>query len=198
MTGAREAETLSDEKLVTAFQQGEERAFDELVLRYRDRGIQMALTVTGNYEDAREVSQDAFVKLYRTLRGFRMDSRFSTWYYRVMMNAAKDFMRRKKWQKFLVWKSRETMDSFFDSVPAGSGGAQQAVLSGELGGKMTEAINGLPFRQKWVFVLRFLEGRSLREIAVATGMAEGTVKASLHFATRKFRDAIGEYWQGEE
>ena len=183
----------TDAELVAASQKGNEGAFTELVRRHKERAIQLAYVTVGHYEDARDISQEAFVKAHRALDRFQMKSQFSTWFYRILMNTAKDFMRKQKWKRFLTWKSQEEMENFFERVEAPGDAAQENVVGAELGSHMTEAVAKLPLRQRWIFSLRYLEGLSLREIAETTGLAEGTIKAALHFAVQKFKKEMLPY-----
>ncbi len=193
LMGSEETLAKSDTDLVLEFKEGREHAFDELVERHMNKAIQFAYVVVGNYEDAKDVSQEAFVKAYRSLKQFRLESKFSTWFYRVLMNAAKDFLRKRSWKRFLKWERNESMERFFESVEDKRTFPGKELLGEELGRKMTCAITRLPFKQRCVFNLRFIEGLSIQEICEATDLAEGTVKATLHFAVRKFKDALNPY-----
>jgi RNA polymerase sigma-70 factor (ECF subfamily) len=177
----------SDAELVSEAQQGKEQAFSELMGRYKERAIRMAYVHVGNYEDAKDVSQEAFVKTYRALGRFESKAKFSTWFYRILVNTANDFLRKRRLKNLLVWKKNETMDNFFESVADTKASPDESIQNQELGEQMSRAIQNLPEKQRWVFTLRFLENMTLEEIAAATGTALGTVKASLHFATEKFK-----------
>lgn len=190
---ARETVEKSDLDLVLEFKQGREQAFDELIRRHMEKAMQMAYVILGNYEDAKDVSQEAFVKAYRSLRLFRMQAKFSTWFYRILMNAAKDFLRKKNWKRFLSWDNRDAMENFFERIADPQASPGRELLGQEMDRKISQAVARLPFRQQCVFVLRFLEGLSLREIGEATGLAEGSVKATLHFAVQKFKRDLFPY-----
>lgn len=154
------------------------------------KAIQMAAVVCGNYEDAKDISQEAFVKAYCAFKDFEGKAQFSTWFYRILINTAKDYFRKKRWVRFLKWKDAESMENFFGSVQDPGAKTDAKVLDQELGTRITACIQSLPHKQQWVFMLRFIEGYSLAEIAEATGMAKGTVKANLHFAVQKFEASI--------
>jgi RNA polymerase sigma-70 factor (ECF subfamily) len=188
---------VTDEELVARSKQGSDPAFTELVGRYRDRAVKLACTVVGNFEDAKDVSQEAFVKAYNALKGFEGRSKFSTWFFRILMNQSRDFLRSRRWKRFISFRRQEAMENFFEALPERGVTLGARVLGEELGCKMTQAIAGLPFKQGWVFQLRFLEGLALAEIGEVTGMAEGTVKANLHFAVQKFRKFLGPYLEEE-
>jgi RNA polymerase sigma-70 factor (ECF subfamily) len=190
------AETLEgkiDAELVLRARQGSEAAFTELIRRHKEKAVQLAYAAVGNYEDAKDISQEAFVKAYRALKDFHGEAQFSTWFYRILMNAAKDFHRRKRWTNFLAWKAAEDMDRFFEQVPGRGAAPGQGALDEELGARMAKAIEKLPAQQRWIFTLRFVEGLSLREIGEVTQLAEGTIKAALHFAVQKFKKEMTHY-----
>lgn len=179
-----------DAELVSQFRSGKESSFDELVRRHMEKSVQLARAVCGNYEDAKDISQEAFVKAYHALKNFKGDAQFSTWFYRILMNTAKDHWRKKKWARFVEWKQNEAKDNFLESLPSADPTPGGSALGAEFEGRVSVAIQKLPFQQQWVFLLRFTEDYSLAEIAAATGLAEGTVKATLHFAMKKFKAAV--------
>ncbi len=184
----------SDLDLILEFKGGKEQAFDELVKRHMQKAVELAYVVLGNYEDAKDASQEAFVKVYGALKDFRMQSKFSTWFYRILLNTAKDFLRKRNWKKFLQWDKKESMDQFFEKVKDERGASPGKELLGhELNQKIAAAVAKLPFKQQCVFKLRFIEGLSLKEIGEVTGLAEGSVKATLHFAVQKFKASLFPY-----
>ncbi len=190
----KEASSRTDLELVREFQDGREGAFDELVKRHMTKAIRLAHAVCGNYEDARDLSQEAFVKAHRALARFEGRAEFSTWFYRILMNTAKDFMRSKNWKRLFAWKDQESQDRFFEGVEESSARSPVHIVAGaELDQKITASIRKLPHKQQWVFVLRFLDELSIGQIAQVTGQAEGTVKATLHFAVKKFEQEITPY-----
>ncbi len=179
--------------LIGRAQKGDDAAFSELVSRNKEKAMQMAAVIVGNWEDAKDVSQEAFVKAYHALKNFKGDSKFSTWFYRILVNTSKDHLRKKKLSRWAKWTKQDEMDTFFELI-SGKETADGKAKSQELGGQMASAIEKLPEKQKWVFTLRFVEDLSLKEIAEVTGQQEGTVKATLHFAVTKFKEAMGPYW----
>ena len=192
MSGIHEEER-SDAGLILECKQGSEAAFAELIRRHKEKAVQLAYVAVGNYEDAKDISQEAFVKVYRALKDFNMESKFSTWFYRILMNTAKDFHRRKGWRQFLSWRSGEDMDQFFEKVEDRGAPPAKGLLDEELGARMTKAIDRLPMKQRWIFTLRFIEGLSIQEISNITQLSGGTVKSSLHFAVQKFKKEMIPY-----
>ncbi len=106
------------------------------------------------------------------------------------MNTAKDHLRKKRWANFMQWKDQKKMDNFFEQIENPRIKADSPVLNQELNTRITDEIQKLPEKQQWVFILRFIENFSVAEIVEATGLAEGTVKSTLHFAVKKFAGGI--------
>ncbi|MBI4115623.1 MAG: sigma-70 family RNA polymerase sigma factor [Candidatus Omnitrophica bacterium] len=188
----------SDLDLVIEAREGKEAAYSELVRRHMEKAVQLASIAVGNYEDAKDVSQEAFVKAYHGLKKFEMKSKFSTWFYRILMNTAQDFVRKRNWKRFLIWKEESKMEEFFERRESAVASPKVRVLQKELGEHIARAIKNLPFKQQWVFTLRFMEGFSIQEISESVQVSEGTVKATLHFAIQKFKKEILPYLQEEQ
>ncbi len=181
----------TDEDLVRSAKGGNDAAFSELVRRHMERAIQTAFAAVGNYEDAKDVSQEAFVKAHHHLKRFRENSRFFTWYYRILMNTAKDHLKKRKWGRFLSWQTQEEAENFFEAVPVSPGHSPRSRLEGvELDERISAGVQALPFKQKWVFTLRFLEDVPVSEIAKICSISEATVRTTLHFAVQKFKTEI--------
>lgn len=194
----RETLEKSDLDLIAEFKQGRQEAFSELVRRHMGRAIQLAhVALGGHYEDAKDVSQEAFVRAYRALDRFEGRSKFSTWFYRILMNEAQSFLRKKRWKFWVRWTTNESMTKFFETVEDPHASSSRGAERGELNHKIHETIGRLPFKQQWIFTLRFIEGLSIHEISEATGTAEGTVKANLFFAVKKFKEKMAPYLKEE-
>ena len=193
MSGVETPLEKTDERLVEEFKQGKEYAFELLMRRHKEKAMKYAYVMVGNYEDAKEIAQDAFVKVHRNLSEFELRSKFTTWFYRILVNTSKDYLRKRKLQNFLKWKDNEEMESYWEQTPDTGAVSDKNILASELGEKMTEAIKRLPEKQRWIFTLRFIEGMSLAEIASVVESSEGTVKASLHFAAEKFKERMKPY-----
>lgn len=180
-----------EDDLIIRAKKGERAAFDSLVEIHKERAFALAYHFTGNPEDAKDLLQEAFVKAYLGIRGFRGGSGFYTWFYRILVNLCRDFLRRKKsrskvfMEKKASWTGEDTEDTPepVDSAPDPSEG----VLDGETRQLINEALDRLPERQKTVFVLRHLHGMKLSEIAEVIGCSEATAKVHLFRATRGLR-----------
>ncbi len=182
--------TLSDAELVSAFQNGQADAFNILMLRHKEKAVQLAWVKTENWEDAKDIAQEAFIKAYHALHEFRGQAKFSTWLYTLVVNTARDHWRRKHPLRWLAWKNQEEMDFFFESQESSAGRPDKAFESRETAERIARAAADLPERQRLIFSLRFFQDSSLAEIAQILSISEGTVKAGLHFALKKFKDAL--------
>ena len=178
----------SVEDLLHKAREGEVQAFTALVKLYEERIFHTACSLVGNREDARDLAQETFVKAYHGLKNFQGKSQFSTWLTRILINTAKDFIRKKQ---------ARTFESVLENVPAKNAGALEGLVNQELEAALHEAMQGLPFQQKSLFALRYLEGLSLEEIAETSGLSIGGVKASLWQAAQKMKKKLRPWMEKE-
>jgi RNA polymerase sigma-70 factor, ECF subfamily len=166
----------SDEELVEAFQRGELDAFDALVLRW-DRKIQGAIyRILGTEEDARDLCQEAFLKAYRALPGFKGEARFSSWLYQIALNLCRDRMRRRKGRTFV---SLDDLGEADFAPPAGPS-ALDLVEARDLSRTVAAAVATLPEDQREVIVLKEYQDLTFLQIAEILGLPPSTVKTRLY------------------
>ncbi len=188
-----------DRELIKLIQGGSKDAFAELVERHKKRALSIAYSFTGDYEDAKNVSQEAFLKAYQSIRKFRGASSFYTWFYRILINACKDHIRKKSAERFIFFINQEENDEerssedIFLTEPGSDPDPQDELLNKELNKKITRAINSLPTNQRIAFVLKHIHGMSIKEIKNITHCAPGTVKSRLYHAVIKLQDRLGAY-----
>ena len=196
VTARRTAVGIADERmLIRRAQRGDRAAFDELVRLHDRKVLQLAMRVVRSPEDARDIYQEAFLKVYRALPKFRFQASFSTWLYRIVMNTAMDYLRRQKSRKELPAPGRpEHADDFFHTVPETRAGMSPDRLldAGEIRRRIGAALEELNPRERMVFELRHFEGLKLRAIGEMCDTSEETVKNCLFRATRKLRDRLGD------
>ena len=174
--------------LVERFQGGESDAFDEIVDRCRVRVYNLAYRFTHNCEDALDVSQEVFIKVFRSLDKLNDSSAFDAWLRRVTINACMDHLRRRPNEQML-----EVFSCLNQEYITGSERTDGPVENGELRRMIARAVDQLPRRQKKVFILRHYEGLALKEIAETLNCSLGTVKAHLFRATRRMRKLLTPY-----
>jgi RNA polymerase sigma-70 factor (ECF subfamily) len=186
----------TDEQLVRLAQAGENRAFDELVKRYRDKVYRLAFKILRHEDDAAETLQDAFMSAYRGLKNFKVESTFSTWLYRVATNAA--LMKYRKRREGHV--SLEQSQSYNDdaeplAIPDWSAQPLNELLDSETREIMDEGIQRLPEELRTVFVLRDVEGLSNAEVAEVLELSVAAVKSRLHRARIQLRNWLDRYFK---
>ena len=173
-----------DTVLIRAVQAGDMAAFDELVLKYKDRLFNLVYWFLGDYQDANDCAQETFIKVFKSIKKFRFESAFSTWLYRIAINTCKNKIQSSayRWKKKTV--SLETSNSSkngnpFSEIVNGSPTPVVALEKKERMMRIQKAINSLPEEQNKVVVLRDIQGLSYQDISDITGLNLGTVKSRL-------------------
>jgi RNA polymerase sigma-70 factor (ECF subfamily) len=188
---------LPDEDLIRAAVAGDDAAFRELLERYKKRAFGVALGIVGDPDEAHDVVQDAFIKAYYNLKGFRFGSNFYTWFYRLLVNRAIDRWRKTSREASVPleekWLSEESAPP--DSV-AFPRTPEELSANRELSEALNRAIGGLPEYHRAVIVLREVDGLAYEEIAKVMKCSVGTVMSRLHYARAKLRDALSEHREG--
>jgi len=170
--------TPTDEDLVIAFQSGDIPAFDQLVRRW-DRKIQGVIyRLVGNHDEARDLSQEAFLKAYRALGTFKQEARFSSWLYQIAINATRDRLRRRRRRTDLSLDDVEEKGeaSLRDSGPS----ALDLIESNDLSRAVAAAMAALSEEQREVVILKEYEGLTFPEIAETLDVPLSTVKTRLY------------------
>ncbi|MGB2989440.1 MAG: sigma-70 family RNA polymerase sigma factor, partial [Candidatus Zixiibacteriota bacterium] len=172
--------------LIQDFKQGDEKAFNQLVLSYKKRVYDLTYRLVSNHEDAADLSQEVFVRVYRNLKKFEERSSFYVWLTRIAVNLCINFSKREKFRSFL---------SIFDvsEKPEVSVSPEKDVEKKELRLALDRAVKSLPERQRVSFVLKFHQGLTHREIAEMMGISEGASKANYFQAIKKLQKLLGQY-----
>jgi RNA polymerase sigma-70 factor, ECF subfamily len=181
-----------DVSLIHRAQAGDRTAFDALVRAYDRDVLRLAVRVVGP-EEAPDLYQEAFLKVYRSLVRFRFQSTFSTWLYRVVMNVCLDYLRRQK-RRMEVQSPPEddAKVEFFQAVAEDRAtlDPERSARAKEINSRIQAAIEDLSPRERMVFELRHYEGLKLRAIGEMCGTTEETAKNCLFRATQKLRLAL--------
>ena len=166
--------------------------FSAVVTAHRPQIFRFLLASTRDVDLAETLTQECFLKAHRNWTGFRGDSTAMTWLMRIAINLQKDHWRNRRMQ---FWRHARTnsvdIDEAGEWLPSGESSAEQKVLAQERVAQVWKAVEGLSERQRSVFLLRYVEELELSEIARATGLKEGTVKAHLSRALAKVRAELG-------
>lgn len=190
---AREADAEIDRALIQRAQAGDTVAFRELVERHQRRAFAIAVALVKDEEDAREVVQEAFIRVYRGLAQFHGGSSFFTWLYRIVTNLSIDVIRRPSRRDTPLDDSLE-LDEASDVPLARIDGANpvDAVHRSELRARIDAALAALPAYHRGVIVMREIQGMSYEEMAEAMQVSKGTIMSRLFHARRKLQAALAE------
>lgn len=176
--------------LIKQAQNGVISAWEELVSLYMKDAYNFCLKLTnGNHNDAEDISQSAFIKVYQNLRDFRGDAPFKNWFYKIITNL---YINQYKKKRLLL--TSEMKDLVIEDIAdVKREGNSQVVLSKEMSEVVMDKINLLPPQQKAVLVLHTYENLSLSEIAEAMGISYASVKMNLSLARRRLLKELKEY-----
>jgi len=181
--------------LIRRAQEGDPEAFEALVRAYDQHVLRLAMQVVRSQEEAQDLYQEAFLKVYRSLRYFRLEARFSTWLYRVVMNVCLDYLRRQNIRKEIQGpESEDGQPEYFQTLPDHRPvlDPERAAHSGEIGRRIQAALQRLNPRERLVFELKHYQGLKLRAIGELCKTSEQTVKNCLFRATQKLRLELGD------
>jgi len=190
------SEEKTDTQLIDEFKAGDQDSFELLINRYAEKAYNLASRLTRNQEDAEEVLQDVFVTVYRKIHGFEGKSSFSSWLYRVTVNAGLMKIRKRKQDRSvpmedvlpqiensLVMRSKEHQD------------ADNVTYRRELLRALEEAVKTLPEDYRPVFILRDIDGLTSREVSQILDLSIPAVKSRLHRSRLMLRKKLSQYYQ---
>src|SRR5712672_1554001 len=177
------------DSLIRAAQAGDQYAFEQLVQAYDQSVLRLALNLLRSPEDASDIYQEAFLRVYKNLHSFRFDCSFHTWLYRIVTNLCLDALRKRRVRReenTVV----ETSEGFLDRMDTveesrADGNPQRQLMSRQLGKKIQEVLSGLTPRERAVFEMRHYQGLRLRSIGDMLGTSEEAAKNCLFALRRK-------------
>ncbi|PIP59805.1 MAG: RNA polymerase subunit sigma-24 [Verrucomicrobia bacterium CG_4_10_14_3_um_filter_43_23] len=193
--GERLLEADADVALVRQVQEGNSGAFDALVKKYRERLYGVVYNLTSNREDASDLTQESFIKAFRSIKRFKGNSSFFTWLYRIAVNTTLTHMKRNRYRRFFSFETLQEEGISDEFVAAFSSGAEsdKPTFLKELQEKLNEALQKLSPKHRTVVVLFEIEGLSHQEIADVMKCSEGTVRSRLHYAKQQLQGYLKEY-----
>lgn len=178
--------------MIERARQGDTSAFEEIIDRYQQKVMTTSWRMLGSQEDARDASQEVFLRVYRYLGGFKRDQDFSGWLYRIIVNVCRDYARKRG--------SRHQFASFEDEREAGTFESLTSVedvegdaIRSQQRALIAEALDALSARERAALVLRDLEGLSTEEVARVLGSSQTTVRSQISSARTKikqYRDRV--------
>jgi len=185
-----------DQKLIQKAQRGDRRAFGKLVKKYRNKVLYLAYDLLGNYDDAQDVAQSVFLRVFSGIRNFKGKSSFSTWLYRITVNLSIDF-KRSKYRRSSVSIDKNIRDED-DPMPGKiilrdkDKDPLERLEIKDLNEQIENALDTLSEQQREAFVLRHYHGMSMDEISKILECKPGTVRSHLFRAINKLREYLKE------
>ncbi len=196
----READAAEDRALIAMAQAGDMRAFGQLVERHQRRGFALALALVRDESDARELVQDAFLRVFKSLPTFQGDSTFYTWFYRIVTNLGIDLLRKpgrntaQLDEEHVAGAEGDALDVSFVGRFEGQS-ALDVVRRREIAARLQAALDALPSYHRAVIVLREVDGLSYEEMAEVMGVSKGTIMSRLFHARQKLQRALADCYE---
>lgn len=163
-----------DNLYIEQFLSGEEKGFDMLVRKYQDRVLNIVYSLIGRDRESEDIMQEVFLKVYHSLKSFKQRSQFSTWLYRIVMNTAYDFLRKRR--------NVISDDGILERSAAAYGGPKEALLIKEREEMIRKALGNIPVKFRAAVVLKDIDGLSYIEISKVLGCSIGTVESRIYRA----------------
>jgi RNA polymerase sigma-70 factor (ECF subfamily) len=191
------ASLVDENALIRAAQRGDARAFESLVRQHDQAVLRLAFHLLRSEEDARDIYQEAFLRVHRNLPSFRFDCSFHTWLYRIVTNLCLDLLRKRKVRKEELAPATDSDSGgdWLEAMPETgvTGNPERRLLSGELRGRIELLLEELTPRERSVFEMRHYQGMRLRQIGEILGTTEEAAKNCLFRATQKMRAGLAEF-----
>jgi len=184
--------SLTDNQLIINAQQGNMSSFEELVYRYDKHVLNIAKSFRNSDDDAKDIYQEVFIRVYRGLKNFQFKSEFSTWLFRITTNVCITHQTRKKTHDSLnkeIYNDDESSTTLADTLTDNKS-TDELTVGKDISKYIQKALDELPPRQKMVFTLKYFEEYKIREIAEMMHTSEGAVKKYLFTATHKMRNRL--------
>ena len=179
----------NEKVLIKKAQEGDKMAFQEIMNLHGQKMLGLAYKFTKNHQDAEDLYQETFLKIYKNLKSFRFESEFSTWAYRVLANLAYNSFRKQKNNQTVDMEDGER--NMWETIPGDErDNADTEVYNESLRDQIYSAMSTLSQKQKTVFIMKHYEGKKIKDIAGILGTTEGTVKKYLFRATQKMRQTL--------
>jgi RNA polymerase sigma-70 factor (ECF subfamily) len=178
-----------ERELIRKAKNGDTESFESLILACKEKAYNIALRYLKNEEDALDVLQDSFIRIYRHLSKFNEQSRFDTWVYRIVVNTCNDMLRKNKKITYLdqVYKNEDDEDIVVE-IADNSAGPEEILEKQEESSYILECLNKLQDPHREIVVLRDINGFSYEEIAEMLDCSIGTVKSKIARARHKFKE----------
>lgn len=182
---------MNEERIVCELKAGNCSVFKEIIELFKNRVFGMAYKFTNNYDEAQDLSQEIFLKIYKEIGGFRFESKLSTWIYRVSINTCLDWKRKKNKVKILSTSILNGDDEIVEiDIKDDNPLPEEAFIRSESQREVHELIYGLPDKYKSVIIMYHFNSMSYQDISTALNIPERTVETRLYRARRLLKDEL--------
>jgi RNA polymerase sigma-70 factor (ECF subfamily) len=189
-----------EQEIIEKAKSGDNDAFCKLVEQYKEKALSIAFSLCTNYEDAKDLSQEAFIKAFKKIKDFKGDAQFYTWFYRILVNICRDYLRwkarHKMFDKVIKFRMKDGVSDrgdIFENIASDFPDPGKHLLNKELRIQLESAINSLPEKQRTVFILKNFHGLKISEIAEIMHSKVGTIKAHLFKAIQSLQHKLKSY-----
>ncbi|MBF90043.1 MAG: hypothetical protein CMG75_10430 [Candidatus Marinimicrobia bacterium] len=170
---------MNDSYLIKRFQNGEKEAFDELVNKHYQETCNLFIRLSGNRMDANDLCQETFIRVYRYIKKFKFESKFSTWLYRIAINVFKSYHRKLKIRKVFSFEEQAELAIVKDEENPR-----------EIDPELWNAINTLPNKQKMIITLRIFQELPFKDVSAILNISENSAKVNYHHAIKNLRKKV--------
>lgn len=183
----------NEQLVITEARLGSHQAYNRLVMEYQESALMLAYRLLRNRQDAEDIVQNAFIKVWEELSTFRGDSKFSSWLYRIVYNLSLNRIKSRSLRTFLrISQEYDEEDYSSIEIPDDNENPEEVLIRNERKELLEKAVKKLPTKQRAIFVMRMEQGLTNSEIAEITGKSEGSVKANFSFALAKLKIELSE------
>ena len=179
---------MTDKDLIDGMQQKDFKVFEEVVNRYQSIVVNLCHNMTGSHEDAEDLAQEVFIKIWDKVHKFKGESSLQTWIYRIAINTSLNHTRKQKLQRFF-----QTIESIFESA-SGSENPHKELERGEQQNLVQMAIQGLPENQRIAITLRTFKEHSYEEISEIMDVSVSSVESLLFRAKKNLKKVLTKYY----
>jgi RNA polymerase sigma-70 factor (ECF subfamily) len=187
LNSKREYKSFTDEQLIGEFKEGNNDAYSEIVIRYKDRLVNFLFRYTGNKDDSEDLAQDAFIKLYRSKHLYQEIAKFSTWFYTIAINIAKTSLKKKSRMSTLSISDYDPENDKDFDIPAATIEPDVQANASIENEYIQKAINSLEETYREAIILRDIQDLDYEEIANALNVPIGTVKSRINRGREKLK-----------
>lgn len=177
----------NENKIIQRVIAGERDAFADIVDRYKEAIFNLAYRMTGNYDDANDLSQEAFFRAYRKLVYYKTDHKFFTWLYTISLNLIRNHLRKRKFEKLLQWGAEINDNTAAIDSP---GSSEDELIAGEDAARLNRHLLTLPSGIREAIVLRYFQNLSFEEIALIADISVSAAKMRVYRGIEKLQDLL--------